>query len=273
MKIDGKKIAQKIYKDIIKKIAELPQKPRLAIILVGNDEASKIYVSLKIKKAKELGIKVYKYHFKDNILQNKIIEKINELNTNLKINGILIQVPLPKHLKVNQIIKKISPQKDVDGFLKNSLVISPPVLATIESLKSTNINFTDEKCAILVNSKNFGNLLKNNLKKFLKLKSEFFTPQKENWVFVKNADIVVCARGNPHFLKKDHIKKGAILIDIGITRIKNKVYGDISFAAQKKSSYYTPVPGGIGPLTVAFLFKNLMNLTKLQYQRSESTTL
>lgn len=268
MKINGKKIALKIYKDIKKDLKKITHLPGLGVILVGFNKASKIYVSLKEKKASELKIKFIKAVFKNNATEKEILAKINEFNKRADINGILIQTPLPKFLNANKIIKKIAPQKDVDGFLKNSPVVSPPVLATIESLKATAVTLKNKKTALLVNSKIFGSALKNNLKKFLGVSSKVFLPKKENWSYIKEADIIICARGKPHFLKENQIKKGVILVDIGITRVGKKVFGDIAPEALKKSSFYTPVPGGIGPLTIAFLFKNLIFLTKMQGSRS-----
>lgn len=271
-KIDGKKIANYIYAQIKGDLKILSNNPGLAVILVGQNKASKIYVALKEKKAKELKINFFKFIFKSTALKLEIIKKINELNKNPNINGILIQTPLPKHLNISKIVKHISFLKDIDGFLKKSPVTSPLILAIIECLKNINIDLIKRKAALLVNSKIFGNLLKKTLEKEFKISCKIFLPQKENWHYIKTTDIIICARGNPHFLKSIYIKKGTVLIDVGITRVGKKVLGDIAPQAQKKASFYTPVPGGIGPLTVAFLFKNLLILTKQQCIKNVSTS-
>lgn len=265
MIINGKKLAEKIFREIKNDLKKMAKSPGLGVILVGNDKASKIYVSLKEKRAKELKLFFSKKTFRENTSNEDILAQIEKFNNDSSINGILIQTPLPKHLNAKKIFSAISPKKDVDGFLKNSPIISPPILATVESLKFTGENLKNKKTALLVNSKIFGNLLKTNLNEVFSLNSKVFLPKKENWDFVKAADVVICARGNPHFLKGDNVKAGAILIDIGITRIGNKIFGDIAPEAQKKSSFYTPVPGGIGPLTIAFLLKNLVHLTNLGF--------
>lgn len=264
MIINGKKLAKKIYDEIKGELEKLPYRPGLGVILVGGNKASKIYVALKEKKAKELKIFFLKHTFKNNASIKDILAAIKKFNANDAINGILIQAPLPKHLNSEKVFNQIMAKKDVDGFLKNSPVVSPPILATIESLKFTRVILKNKKAALLVNSKIFGNILKENLNKEFWLSSKVFLPQKEDWNFVKKSEVVICARGNPHFLKADDIQEGVILIDIGITRIGDKVLGDISPTAQKKSLFYTPVPGGIGPLTIAFLFKNLVYLSKTQ---------
>ncbi len=264
MIIDGKKISEKIYQDIKKTLIKMKNQPGLGVILIGKDPASKIYVALKEKQASKLGIKFFKKVFSENVSEKRILNQIDEFNNNDSINGILIQMPLPKHLNAERIFQAINYKKDVDGFSKKSPVISPLVLATIESLKSTKIILKNKKAALLVNSKIFGDALKENLNKELKISSKIFLPKNEDWNFIKKADIVICARGVSHFLKADYIKSGVILIDIGITRYQKKVLGDISLEAQRQSSFYTPVPGGIGPLTVAFLFKNLVDLANFQ---------
>jgi len=262
MKIfDGKKAAQKILKELGEEIAKTKRKPKLAVILVGEDEASKLYIRLKKEVAQKIGIEIEEFDFSADESEGKIFAKIVELNKDRKVSGIIVQLPLPKKFNENKIIGAVNPKKDVDGFQKNSWfspVLPSAILFTIK--KATKL-FKKKKVVALVNSKIFGQTLKSFFKKegikldyILRKKHSFF----ENKNKLKRANIIITVLGSPNFIRGDMIKKKAILIDAGISKIAaKKVVGDVNKESVKgKAAFLTPVPGGIGPLTVALLLKN-----------------
>ncbi|NQU83330.1 MAG: bifunctional 5,10-methylenetetrahydrofolate dehydrogenase/5,10-methenyltetrahydrofolate cyclohydrolase [Parcubacteria group bacterium] len=256
--IDGKKIADKILSETRKEIKKLPAQPGLAVILVGDDSASKIYVKKKEKACTEAGVHLEKFLYKKTTT-NKIIEQIKKLNQQKDINGILVQLPLPKNLDTNKIINSINPKKDVDGFLPKSKVSSPTIAGVLELIKSTRKNTRNKTAVILANSNLFASPLKKLLEKEgLKVKI-LIKPKRQNF----GADIIITAIGKPKFIKADIVKDGVIIIDVGITRVGKKIFGDVDAESLKdRLGWITPVPGGVGPMTVAMLIKNLLILSK-----------
>lgn len=256
--IDGKKLSKKILEECRKKIKKLPKKPGLAVILVGSNRASEIYVKKKEKACKEVGINFQKITYQKSSTK-ELSKKIKELNKDENINGILVQLPLPKNINADKIIKSVRPEKDVDGFLKKSKVIPPTIAGILELLKSTGKNLKNKSAIILANSKIFAEPLEKILKKEnLKVK----TLIKPSETFF-DADIVITALGKPRFITKKQVKEGAIIIDVGITRVGKKILGDADFESLKDMrGFITPVPGGVGPMTVACLIKNLLTLFK-----------
>ncbi len=257
-KINGQKIAEKVKDNLVKQIYKLDGlRPNLAIILVGEREDSKLYVNLKEKEAKKVGIDTHTYHLDKDVDENELIRVIEYLNQDSLIDAILLQLPLPKKFSTNKIINTIKKEKDVDGFrLDHPDYIVSPVMASIKaSLESIKIDEKYKTACILYKSEIFGQEIKKVLKDFnLKILNE-----KD----LKKADVVVTALGKPEFIKKDMVKEGVVLIDIGITKKEKKVYGDCDFNDLKNhASYITPVPGGIGPMTIAFLFKNVLEIYK-----------
>lgn len=251
--IDGKAIAEKIKDDLTKKIfAFKGSRPNLAIILVGNREDSKLYVSLKEREGKKVGIDTHLYNLSHETSEDELLEVINFLNNDELIDGILIQLPLPAKFNTDKIIAAINPLKDVDGFHPKhpDYIVSPVVAAVQACLDEVNVSEKDKVVSIFYNSEVFA----DNLKKMLIAKKYKILPNKDS----NQASVVVSALGQPKKINKNNIKSGAILIDIGITKIDGRVYGDIDFLSVKDiASYLTPVPGGIGPMTIAFLFKNV----------------
>jgi len=245
--IDGKKIADNLLLNIKKQVPKLKKRPGLAIILIGNNPASELYLRLKKEACEKAGITFHSYLLEQDSSEEKIIEVIKFLNNDPDITGILVQLPLPKKFDTDKIIQAIDPAKDVDGFHPNSKFISPNVLGIIELIKSTGEDLTNKKITILSNSikfiKPFKKLLPNN-----KISSKDL-----------KANILIVALGNPHYIKPEMIKKDAILIDVGINKIKNKVIGDIDPACDKIAAWRSPVPGGVGPMTIAMLLKNLID--------------
>lgn len=273
MKIfDGKKNAKEILKDIGAKIKKEKIKPILAVIMVGDNESSKLYVKLKKKAAAKIGIEINEYIFDSQAKEEEIIGKIRELNDDPKTDGIIVQLPLPAIFNTDKIIEAIDPAKDVDGFhpenrrlLEKGKTVLAPVLpmAILLAVKSALKNESrDKKILALVNSDIFGQTLKVVFKQE-ELEMDYLVRntcivlgvEKE----VKSADVLIIVCGCPNFIKGDVIKEGAVLIDAGITRFHNgKVVGDVDRESVKeKASFLTPVPGGIGPLTVALLLKNV----------------
>ncbi|MDD5291431.1 MAG: bifunctional 5,10-methylenetetrahydrofolate dehydrogenase/5,10-methenyltetrahydrofolate cyclohydrolase [Patescibacteria group bacterium] len=281
--IDGQALAEKIKDQIVKEILELnnnkpdcQRRPNLAIILIGEREDSKLYVNLKEKEAKRVGIDVHTYKLPENTEENKIISTIECLNNDKLIDGILVQLPLPKGFDTDKIIKAIDPSKDVDCFHPENLkiilgscnhnhLISPVFSAVLEMLSGVGYQLKNKKICIIANSDIFGKSLEKILEcqkaKVKTIKSGDKNLGKET----SEADILITAIGKPKFIKKEMIKKEAIVIDIGITKKAGKVCGDVDFAEVKdKAGYITPVPGGVGPLTIAMLFRNTLELYKLK---------
>lgn len=282
--IDGRALAGKIKDDVAGAIYELPLhnglRPNLAIVLIGKREDSELYVSLKEKEAKKVGIDTHLYKCAENVSEKDTLEMLNYLNNDDNIDAILIQLPLPAHLDTNKIINAISPNKDIDGFHPENLKmlcalprtdrggafrpLMPPVFgACLEILKSVNCELNNKKVCIIANSDIFGKTLTKVLEcrgaKVETIKADN-SKLKEK---IAEADILITAIGKPKFIKKNMIKKDAVIIDIGITKIGKRVYGDVDFEDVKdRASYITPVPGGVGPLTIAMAFKNTLELYK-----------
>jgi methylenetetrahydrofolate dehydrogenase (NADP+)/methenyltetrahydrofolate cyclohydrolase len=272
--IDGKAIANKIKEDIAKEIYNLGQRPNLAIILLGNREDSKLYVKLKQNQAKSVGIDTHFYHLEENSGEKELIEVIEFLNNDSLIDGILVQLPLPKHLDADKIVNIIDPKKDVDGFNQKNLdnlgsdktLVSPVFNSVLKIFESINYKLEDKKVALVYNSEIFGNNLLELLKK---QKAQLLLVQKktidENIDKLKIADVIISVIGYPWWIKKSYIKKGVVIIDVGISKKKEKVYGDANHKQLlDKVDYITPVPGGIGPITIAMLFQNTLKAFKIK---------
>ncbi|MBT4277621.1 bifunctional 5,10-methylenetetrahydrofolate dehydrogenase/5,10-methenyltetrahydrofolate cyclohydrolase [Candidatus Falkowbacteria bacterium] len=262
----GDKLADKINKQTKAEIKKLKIKPGLAAILIGNNSASKLYVSIKKQEAKKIGVNFYEYHFSTKIKEKEIIKTINLLNKDKNIHGIIVQLPLPKKFNTNKIIQSINPKKDVDGFNRKNIVVSPLVSGSIELLKLTKQNLKNKSAVIISKSKIFTDSFKAELKN-KQIKTIWVKEINKNTVQkIKQSDIAIIALGKRKILKAQMIKKGAIVIDIGINKFKGKTIGDVDFEKVKnKASYITPVPKGVGPMTVAILMKNVVALTKRDY--------
>ncbi|MBU4421452.1 bifunctional 5,10-methylenetetrahydrofolate dehydrogenase/5,10-methenyltetrahydrofolate cyclohydrolase [Candidatus Parcubacteria bacterium] len=272
--IDGKKIAERIEEEIKTKITP-PNPPLhkggkgavagLAVILIGDNPESHLYVRLKEAAAKRVGIYFEKHLFEETVSEQEIIKKINELNAKKNITGIIVQLPLPEKFDTNKIIHTILPTKDADGyhpenliaFQKNKFDFLPPVLcAVLEILKELNVDIKTKSFNLLTKSEIFPipyiAYFKNRAKEF------HFCSENATDVCLLSGDIVITAIGKKHYLKSEMIKKGAIVIDIGAIKKGKNVYGDADpISLAKKASYLTPTPGGVGPITVACLLKNV----------------
>lgn len=274
--INGAEIAEKIKLNIKEKISQFSgdKKPCLAVIIVGDNPASKIYVKNKEKACKKCNINSLKYEFPETISEDEIINLIDKLNKDEKVNGILVQLPLPKHINDKNIIKSISPEKDVDCFnvanvgklfigdynVDNSMLPCTPkgCLKLIKSVLGNNLN--GKKVCIVGRSNIVGKpmaqllLDENCTVKIVHSKTEKL---KDECLW---ADILIVAIGKPKFITKDMVKDGAIIIDVGINRTEDGLCGDVDFnGVIDKVSYITPVPGGVGPMTIACLMENVYN--------------
>jgi len=260
--IDGKKIADQILDGLKNEIDRKNLQPCLAAVLVGDDPASHLYLRKKEGAAQKVGIEIRKHSLPAQTSEKEVLDLINSLNQDDRIDGILVQLPLPSQLTADKIIQAIEPVKDVDGFVKESRFESPFILAIWQALVATGQKLNNKKIIALVNSDIFGRALKLYLKGLkvdylLGFENKFLTDLKE-------ADVLISALGRPALIKGEMIKEGTILIDGGISRVDNKVVGDVDRKdIQGKAGWLTPAPGGLGPLTVAFLLKNVILASQL----------
>lgn len=272
--LDGKAFAEKITSQIKEELKNSPRKPSLAVVIVGNNPASQIYVRNKAQKAEELGIKSMVVEFSEDISQSWLETEIENLAKNADINAILLQLPLPNGLDAKKIMEKIPPQKDVDGFhpynlgklLSGDIPYAIPCtpLGVMELLKDYNIDVAGKNVVIVGRSNIVGKPLAVLMTKANATVTLCHSKTQNLKEITKNADILVSAVGKPHLIKADDVKDGAIVIDVGINRLEDgKISGDVDFESVKeKASYITPVPKGIGPVTIAMLMKNTVMLSK-----------
>ena len=277
--IDGKKVAQNLKDKLKIEIESLKSRfnrvPGLAVVQVGNVAASSVYVKAKTKAAKEVGINVFDHHLEETTNQDKLISLINQLNIDKNINGILVQLPLPKTINEEIVLNSITPEKDADGFhplnvgklsisQKNDekLLIPCTPYGCLLLLRELNINLAGKNAVVIGRS----NIVGKPMSQLLLKESCTITTVHSKTVNIesicRNADILVAAIGKPEFVKKNWVKEGAIVIDVGINRIKineekSKLVGDVLFSeVEDIVSAITPVPGGVGPMTIACLLRN-----------------
>lgn len=260
--LNGKLLAENILNQIKEEIEETGLTPGLAAILVGNNPASKMYLELKEKACKKTGINFNKYlcnnECYNDIDETELLEMIKFLNQDEQIDGILIQLPLPSKFNTDKIIQTINPNKDVDGFY-NKKITPPTIAAIIELLKMTSEDLS-KKTAIIIGK---SDIFLNNLETYLStLGIKKITKEKNINQYCSDYDIVIIACGKPYLLKPKDIKAGAIVIDVGINKLNGKTVGDVDPQVENKAGFISPVPGGVGPLTVACLLRNVLNLAK-----------
>lgn len=279
--MDGKNLASKIEEDIIKETQELAIKgivPSLAVILVGNDSASQTYVSMKAKACKRVGITSILYEMPASTSEQDLLQTIESLNKNNQIDGILVQLPLPQHINSSEILEMISPHKDVDGFhtqnsgklhcgLRGFVPATP--LGVMTLLRHYNIDIKGKDVCIVGASNIVGKPLAALMLNAGATISICHILTKDLSFYTKNADIICVGVGKPNLITKDMVKEGAIVVDIGINRLENgKLTGDVDFEnLRKHCSYITPVPGGVGPMTIASLLQNTIASAKSRIMR------
>lgn len=277
IKLDGKDLAQRIKLQLKEETLGLKESlgkvPGLAIILVGDNPASKIYVNSKIKGCSELGFESFAHFLPEDTSEERVLELIGELNEDERVNGILVQLPLPKHVDEKKVIDKIALNKDVDGFKPENLGLlmlgdkdsmQPCTPAGImELLRAYSIELVGKDVVVVGRSnivgKPMGSLLINEGATVTTCNSK----TKDLKAKTSQADMVIMAIGQAKFLTEDMVKEGAIIVDVGINRTEDGLFGDVDYdGVSKKAAYITPVPGGVGPMTVAMLFANTMKAFK-----------
>ena len=282
--LDGKKISNEIKNEIKVSVENLIHKkerpPHLAAILVGDDGASLTYIGSKIRSCEQVGFKSSLFHYNSNISEIDLIKKINDLNLDCKIDGFIVQLPLPKHINEQKVLLSIDPSKDVDGFhptnfgkmalgLKSFIPATP--YGIIKLIEKYDIKTDGKNCLVVGRS----NIVGRPMSILMSLRGKYgnstvtlaHSKTKNLNELTLKADIIIMALGIPEFLKSDMIKKDSTVIDVGITRVEDKskkrgytIKGDVDFySVSKKAKFLTPVPGGVGPMTIAMLLQNTLD--------------
>lgn len=275
--IDGKSISTQIRAEIKVEIDNMEIKPGLAVVIVGADPASQIYVRNKRLACEEVGMYSEIHEMPFETTQSELIAKVNELNNNPKIHGILVQSPLPSHISENTVVANILPEKDVDAFhminvghiMFGDYEFLPCTPAGVmELLKRSEIDVTGKECVVVGRSNIVGKPMAMLLLHANGTVTICHSRTKNLADVTRRADILVVAIGKANFITGDMVKDGAVVIDVGMNRVQNgeskKLYGDVDFATvEPKASYITPVPGGVGPMTITMLLKNTLKAAKM----------
>lgn len=275
--IDGKRISAEIKEEVKNEVAALAaqgKKVSLAVIQVGNDPASSVYVGNKKKACEYVGIQSLSYELPEETTEEELLALVEELNSRVDVNGILVQLPLPKQISEDKVIQAISPDKDVDGFHVQNVgrlsvgedgFVSCTPAGIIELLKRSNIEIEGKECVVIGRSNIVGKPMAALLLRENGTVTICHSRTKDLKEITKRADILVAAIGKPKFITADYVKDGAVVIDVGIHRnAENKLCGDVDFAGvEPKVSAITPVPGGVGPMTIAMLMVNCLKSAKM----------
>ncbi len=284
--LEGKKVAETIKEELKLKVDKIKntshRTPHLKAVLVGNNGASLTYVNNKITACKKVGIRSTLTQFESDITENSLLEEIKKINEDNDIDGYIVQLPLPKHIDEQKVINEISPQKDVDGFHPSNfgkMALGMPTfipatpLGIIELLDRYKIDTSSKQCVVLGRSHIVGRPISILMSQKGKNSTVTVAHSKTTNLqeLTKQADIIISALGIPEFIKDDMVKEGVVVIDVGITRVTDKtklkgysLKGDVDFeAVSKKASYITPVPGGVGPMTIVMLLYNTIRAWEL----------
>ncbi|MDO5149580.1 MAG: bifunctional methylenetetrahydrofolate dehydrogenase/methenyltetrahydrofolate cyclohydrolase FolD [Oscillospiraceae bacterium] len=281
--ISGKEVSQKVKGEVREKALALKEKGievGLAVVIVGDNPASRVYVNSKKKACEEVGFNSYEYALPEETTQQELLDLVEVLNNDEKVNGILVQLPLPKQIDENAIINAISPDKDVDAFhpfnvgkiMIGEYAFLPCTPAGImELIDSTGVEIAGKSCVVIGRSNIVGKPMSMLLLHRSGTVTVCHSKTKNLKEICQNADILVAAVGRPNFVTGDMVKEGAVVIDVGINRMEDgKLCGDVNFAeAEKKASYITPVPGGVGPMTIAMLMKNTLTAAMIKNNITE----
>lgn len=287
--LDGKAVAAKIYEELEPRVSRLNAsgcRPGLAVILVGNNPASQVYVRNKEKACEKLGIRSFLYHLPEETETPEILKLIGSLNADPEVHGILVQLPLPPHVEERKVLYHISPEKDVDGFHPYNLgrlMIGDPLFLPCtpwgvqELLIRYGIDVEGKHVVIVGRSTIVGKPLAMMLVQKAKganaTVTVCHTKTADLSEHTRRADILVAACGSPGAITGDMVKQGVVVIDVGITRVEGKLVGDVDFASvAPKASYITPVPGGVGPMTVAMLMANTVRAAERFFEMRGETT-
>lgn len=279
--IDGKQLAKKIREKLKYEVEDLKKEgiqPKLAVIMVGDNSASQIYVRNKSKACNDVGIEFEEYLLPGTTKQEELLDVIEKLNNNKEINGILLQSPIPDGLDINEAFRKISPEKDVDGFhpvnvgklvLGQDTFVSCTPYGVMKMFEEYNIDLEGKNAVVIGRSNIVGKPMSQCLLNKNATVTICHSRTRNLPEITKNADILVSAIGRPEFVTADMVKDGAVVIDVGINRTaEGKLKGDVDFEnVSKKASYITPVPGGVGPMTIAMLMNNVVKASKNQAKK------
>ena len=274
--IDGKKVSSHIKDNIAAEVNILKNKtgktPGLAVVLVGDDPASAVYVKNKNKTCKNIGFQSFEHILSENTSEDKLLNLINELNNDDQVNGILVQLPLPSHISSKKILVSIDPQKDVDGFhlenvgrlVSGNALFKPCTPAgIIKLLDEYKIEIEGKNAVIIGRSNIVGKPVSFLLLERNATVTICHSRTKDLPSITRSADILIAAIGKPNFVSLDMVKNNAVVIDVGINRLDGKLVGDVDFASvSKQASLITPVPGGVGPMTIAMLMENTLQAFK-----------
>ena len=274
--IDGKKLAADIREDLAGEVTKLKGNgitPGLAVVLVGQNQASEIYVKMKKKACKKAGIESYSHELPTDIQQDNLLSLIDDLNNDPKVHGILVQLPLPDHLDESMVINHIDPEKDVDGFhpvsigkllLGEKCFKSCTPAGIMALIDSTGIDPKGKRAVVVGRSNIVGKPVSFMLLERHATLTICHSRTEDLPGEIKNADILIAAIGRPNFIQGNWVKRGAVVIDVGINRTSDgKLVGDVEFdEAKDRAAFITPVPGGVGPMTIAMLLKNTVEATK-----------
>lgn len=275
--IDGKHISQEIKDELKQEVAVLKASGRecaLAVIQVGNDPASSVYVRNKKKACEYIGIRSLSYELDENTSENELLALIDKLNADPSVHGILCQLPLPKHMDEDKVIKRISPEKDVDGFHPQNVgalvigqqgFVSCTPAGIIQLLKRSNIQMEGKHCVVIGRSNIVGKPMALLMLRENATVTICHSRTRNLKELCKEADILIVAIGKPQFITADYVKEGAVVIDVGIHRDENnKLCGDVKYdEVEPVASAITPVPGGVGPMTIAMLMHNCVEAMKM----------
>ena len=274
--IDGKAVAKKIRKELKKEVEELKTNeitPKLAVIMVGDNSASQVYVRNKSKACEKAGIEFEEFLFDKDTTEEKLLDTIDMLNKDESVHGILLQSPVPKHINIQKAFEKISPKKDVDGFnavnvgklsIGQDAFISCTPYGIIKMLEEYNIETEGKHAVILGRSNIVGKPMIQCMLNKNATVTVCHSRTKNIAEITRNADILIAAIGRPKFVTEDMVKNDVVVIDVGINRMEDgTLCGDVDFEnVSKKASYITPVPGGVGPMTIAMLIYNVVKAAK-----------
>lgn len=271
--MDGKALSEKIYERIKTEVSKLEKKPTLAVIITSDNEAGKIYVRNKKRACENTGINSITVEFDETVSDEEFLSKIDELNKNPEVDAIMVQLPIPRHLDTEKILNSISPEKDADGLhyinagklftgqIPNSVACTPKGIIRI--LDEYGINVEGKHAVVIGRSNLVGKPIAQLLMQKNATVTHLHSKSKNIEFFTKNADIIVVATGKPKMLKGDMVKEGVVIIDVGISRVDGKLSGDVDFdSVAPKASFITPVPKGVGPMTVEMLIQNTLELSK-----------
>jgi methylenetetrahydrofolate dehydrogenase (NADP+)/methenyltetrahydrofolate cyclohydrolase len=273
--LDGRKLSAKIkneLKDEVKVLKEKGINPTLAVILVGEDEASKTYVGMKKRACEEVGIKSLVYKLDESVSEEELLGLIDKINNDPSIHALLIQLPLPKHIDTSKVLQAVNPKKDVDGFhpcnmgkLVEGLDTFAPCtpLGVMELFREYGIDLYGKDVCVVGASNIVGKPMWALLVNEMATVDICHIATRDLASHTKRADIVIVGVGKPNLITADMVKDGVIVVDIGINKVNGKIVGDVDFEnVSKKASYITPVPGGVGPMTIAMLLKNTIKAAK-----------